>query len=73
MNQRNFRTFFLIFFFYIKSPPEEEDDYLAGGHGVARNEELGEDVVQVPLERLAAEVLAQLLAAADVAVVALRH
>ncbi len=44
---------------------------LSRGNGLSGNEELRVDVVQVPAERLALEVLAQGLAVGDVAKVAL--
>ena len=45
--------------------------YLARRNGITRNEQFGEYVVQVPLERLAAQILAQLLPAGYISVVAL--
>ena len=43
---------------------------VALGHGVAGDEELGEDGVQIPLEAPASQVLPELLAAAHVAEIA---
>ena len=50
---------------------KREDTNLAGCHGLAWDEQLGVDVLEVPLEGLALEVVSEVLAVAHVAEVAL--